>query len=594
MSGLEVIGVVLGSIPLLVSALESYKDGIGTIRRIRHHAKVMSNLSAALSTEEAILRNTCETLLGGIVHPKDMTPLLEIPFGPLWRDPEIEARVERRLGHTLEEFMALVRSMEEAVKDMRLKLGLGHNFETKTGNQSISRRGMIVIALQASTHQESIKRLADINMKLHVMMAGNLQNEPHRIVYSQDKLFNLLQAVSRSIYNALRYSLSCTCAHSHGVGFGLPKARAIGRMKDEEVLLKRLDFHLILENKSQSAKGKELSSWVWDELVLRLAETPMKTCTTTALPAVTDVPAKKLKFTRVKFLGGDISTAILPTTSPLGRGESTMDRISSLAPETRQLVHVKDICHTLSSKRSDVKGKGSYGYLLDMTAQAQQRFEMFPFESSTEKDEGATIRLGDVFTQGHRPSLLRKYHIAAVAASGVLSLHNTLWMPATLTTKDVFLISRHGEVDFDEIYFAKKSLHDTGGSTMAPSHSPSSEEAGIPTLLYLGIFLAEVMLWKPACEFWDDEDVDLSGVRIEDVFDYRTAKGFDRIKSLLERIEFVSSPEFMGVVKHCIKCDLNARKLSLDDDTFRQAIYSHIVLPLQDADRIVSGKMTAG
>jgi hypothetical protein len=473
----------------------------------------------------------------------------------------------------------------------------------------IGKRDMIKIALQFSTHEESLKKLSDTNQKLDLMMTGNLRNEPYRKVHSPAKLFSLLQAVSRSIYNALRSSLSCTCAQSHGISFGLPTPRVAGRVQDEEALIKRLNFRLVFANKPWDSKGKAHSSWVWDELVLRLAEIPMKVCTTTILPAATNVVAKESRLTRIRFLDDDTTPSAIRTPSPLDKAELTtsrgfdashpiiadsVGRISPLPRETRGLVQVKDICRTLGGKRPEVKYQDSYGYLLDETTQKRQRFEVFPFRSSYDTDECTTIHLRDAFTQKHRPSLARKYHIAATTASSVLFMHKTLWMPAILTTKDVFLISRHGNVDFDEIYLAKKSLTDFECSTTAPNHKSSSEEAGVSTLYYLGIFLVEVMLWKPVYEFWDDEGVDLSGIPLEDIFDYTTAKGFARIERLLKRIEWISSSEFREVVEHCIKCDLRASSFTLNDDTFRQAVYSEIVLPLQDADRLTGGKMTAG
>ncbi|KAI0801634.1 hypothetical protein GGR55DRAFT_469519 [Xylaria sp. FL0064] len=609
MSGFEVVGIVLGAIPLLISALEHYERGIQTIQIVRRRAKVMHSLASALSTEQTILRNTCETLLGGIVDPKDMKPLLAEPFGPLWQDPETKALVERRLDHTLKDFEALVRSMNEAVEEIRSKLGLGRDFEMRIDDGPIGKRDMIKIALQFSTHEASLKRLADINQKLDLMMTGNLRNEPYRKVRSQDRLFSLLQAVSRSIYNALKSSLSCTCAQSHGVGFGFPTPRVTGRVQDEEALVKRLNFHLVLANRPQDTKGKAHSTWVWDELVLRLAELPMKGCTTAVLPATTGAVVKKTRSVRVKFLDEDTAKPALQVPSSPANGESTAARglgthhqVLPTPPEycpapqreVRQLVHVKDICSTLSSKQPDVGHQDPYGYLLDETAQRRQRFEVYPFRSSYDSDECAMIYLRDAFSQRNRPSLARKYHITATAASSVLFMHNTSWIPTTLTIKDVFLISRDGNIDFGEIYLAKKPNEDLKNSTSAPDYLSSSEAVGVSTLYYLGIFLMEVMLWKPVYEFWDDEGSDLSGIPLDDIFDYTTAKGFARIESILKRIEWISSPEFKEVVEHCIKCDLTASSLSLDDNTFRQSIYNDIVLPLQDADRLAGGKMTTG
>jgi len=129
MSGFEIIGVVLGSIPLMISALEHYERGLMTVRVLQNRAKMMHALATSLSTEETILRNTCETLLAGIVDPEDLQLLVADPFGPLWQDPNTKALIERRLDHTLKDFKALVHSMNEAIEEMRSKLGLNLDSE---------------------------------------------------------------------------------------------------------------------------------------------------------------------------------------------------------------------------------------------------------------------------------------------------------------------------------------------------------------------------------------------------------------------------------------------------------------------------------
>ncbi|KAI1112309.1 hypothetical protein F5Y14DRAFT_463593 [Nemania sp. NC0429] len=583
MSGFEIIGVVLGSIPLLISALEHYERGIKTIQIIRRHARVMQSLALKLGTEQTILRNTCETLLGGIIDPRDMKPMLEEPFGQLWQNPDTKALVEQRLDHTLKDFEALVHSMRETVEEIRSKLGLGLHFEIRIDDSPIGTRNIVKIALRFSTYEESLKRLADINQKLDLMTTGNLRNEPYRKIRSPEKLYNLLQTISRSIHNSLRSSLSCSCAQSHGVGFSLPAPRAPGRVQGEEALVKRLSFHVILANKPQDSKGKSRSSWKWDELTLRQAELPIETCTTALLPAATDVVEKKSKLFRVKFFLGK------------ERHQNVTEAATSIPlplTETQKPRQLKDICRTLSEKRLDVQRQASLGYLLDETPPRPHMFEVFPSKVSWDDDECTTIHLGGVFSQGHRPSLARKYHIAAMAASSVLFMHNTPWMLAILTIEDVFLISRHGNVAFDEIYLERTPLHDLERSTIAPNYGSSSLDApGVSTLLHLGIFLVEV---KPIYEFWDDGHVDTSNTPLDGIFDYTTDKGSERVGKILKAVEGISSPEFKEVVEHCIKCDFNASHLSLDNDTFRQAVYQDIVLPLQDADQLASGKMIVG
>ncbi|KAI1365123.1 hypothetical protein F5Y08DRAFT_328246 [Xylaria arbuscula] len=571
MSGFEVVGIVLGAIPLLISALEHYERGVKTIQVFRRNAKVMHTLATALSTEQTILRNTCETLLSGIIDPRDMKPLLADPFGPMWQDPDTQALIERRLDHTMKDFRVLIYSMRQAVEEMRVKLGLESNLQIKVNTEPISKREMIKIALQFSTHETSLNRIADINQKLDLMIVGNLRNEPY---------------LSRSIFNTLRTSLSCSCASSHSVGFGLPTPKVIGQADDEETL---------------DTKGKAHRTWVWDEFVLRLAKIPMNVCAATPLPTSINVAKKNSRLKRVNFLDNSTTELLMQRLSLIsGKSKASQGVASSSQVVTQPfshdrsppLIQVKDICRTLSSNRPDIKDQGPYGYLLDETTQVEQRFELYPFKSSFDSDECTMVYLTGVFSQRVRPSLAQKYHIAATAATGILFMHNTSWMPTALTINDVFLVSRHGDVDFGKIYLAKRSLHSFGASASTSTHGVSQGVTGGSALYYLAVFLMEIIMWKPVYHFWDEEDFDVTNVPFEDIFDYTTAKGFARIEGILKRIEWIGSPEFREVVENCIKC--NSSALSLDDDTFRQGVYNDIVLPLQDADRLVGGKMTVG
>src|SRR4051794_4057127 len=69
MSGFEVAGVVLGSLPLVISALEHYRDGLRSIQRWRKYERELQSLVRNLETERAKLQNVCEKLLVGLVPP---------------------------------------------------------------------------------------------------------------------------------------------------------------------------------------------------------------------------------------------------------------------------------------------------------------------------------------------------------------------------------------------------------------------------------------------------------------------------------------------------------------------------------------------
>jgi hypothetical protein len=125
MSGFEVVGVVLGGLPLIVSALENYGNGTKVIRRWGRYRWEMQRLMSNVCTEEGLFRNTCEKLLSGIVATTELERLLRDSRGPLWKDPEIRRRLEGRLCDSYENYVERMDDMKLAVEDFKLRLDLG-------------------------------------------------------------------------------------------------------------------------------------------------------------------------------------------------------------------------------------------------------------------------------------------------------------------------------------------------------------------------------------------------------------------------------------------------------------------------------------
>src|SRR6266566_2075975 len=104
MSGFEIVGVILGAFPVIISALEHYAQGVSTVKRFLRYKSELKNLLRQIVAENAIFINSCEALLTGIVRVDQMTPFLENPGGKLWHDPEIEKQLKKRLKGAYEGF----------------------------------------------------------------------------------------------------------------------------------------------------------------------------------------------------------------------------------------------------------------------------------------------------------------------------------------------------------------------------------------------------------------------------------------------------------------------------------------------------------
>ncbi len=127
MSGFEIAGVVLGSVPILISALQLYIDGASTMKRWRFHAKELKSMVRVLDTEHAKLQNVCEKLLTGIVPDAEIESMINDPFGKAWQSREISAKIRLRLWRSFTVFEDGLRDMNEAMEELKCKMGMGYD-----------------------------------------------------------------------------------------------------------------------------------------------------------------------------------------------------------------------------------------------------------------------------------------------------------------------------------------------------------------------------------------------------------------------------------------------------------------------------------
>ena len=125
MSGFEVAGVVLAVFPLLVNGLQRFAEGVETIKSWKRYHRELSNYVRTLETQGTYCQDTIEELFDGIIHSDDeYNALKEDPGGALWRQPQYEGQLRRRLNHSYKNYMETMINMLETLKDVRRRLGM--------------------------------------------------------------------------------------------------------------------------------------------------------------------------------------------------------------------------------------------------------------------------------------------------------------------------------------------------------------------------------------------------------------------------------------------------------------------------------------
>lgn len=125
MSGFEVVGVVLGAVPLLISALEHYSDGIEIIGEMLEYREVVQDLVCSFDTATARFRLTCERLLAPLALPETtLLALLEDPESKAWEEEDLSAQLRKRLGTSYRPYSSSVKRLMKRVNKFAEKLGL--------------------------------------------------------------------------------------------------------------------------------------------------------------------------------------------------------------------------------------------------------------------------------------------------------------------------------------------------------------------------------------------------------------------------------------------------------------------------------------
>jgi hypothetical protein len=126
-TGFEIVGVIMAVIPLVISALEHYEEGVSTIEKFFRYKREIRSIIESLSTENVMFKNSCEQLLSDFLSPFELADMLHDPRGETWKQPHIAAQLRTRLDRSYDVYMIHVGNMDSAIKKLVKKLDLDEN-----------------------------------------------------------------------------------------------------------------------------------------------------------------------------------------------------------------------------------------------------------------------------------------------------------------------------------------------------------------------------------------------------------------------------------------------------------------------------------
>lgn len=613
MSGFEVAGIVLGSIPLLISALEHYGEGLSTIQRWRKYERELKALIRNLKTEQVKLQNVCEKLLVGLVPTSDIEAMIESPFGELWRQEIIEKKIRARLWKSPAVFKDTITDVSTAINELKREID-----SQRDGNVSELKRG--IFTLKRPHFTERLATIRNGISDLENLTDRNIELEPERRVRSQTKLFSVLRDMSSSFYRALRASLRCSCKHQ--VGLELQRRSAdISPLDDDDTIMKDLSFRLTISYESitycdGTDSKRELA---WQEIAIKATRTnppqilpasppptPTPSTITFSSTASTIIPGQTSKLAAaqgktkakksVSFRFSQSTSTTTTSASSTNTSTSTLTKLVQTSTELHTLIPnltmgvatsvafssvgvALDLCEKLrqSQKRA---AEDTFGTLMDQLPQTTRRYSIHPSPSADDSRSWSIVSLRDVLEKKDQfpPLSYRdRLRLAVLISSSVLQLHGTPWLPSILTSRHIFFIQKNN-IPSPEMYrhpVLLRRLPDEEDHPAIDNTGISAERN--PTLLSLGCVLIEVILGKTLnsrCTPPADPKVSKNGAGVDLMADYVTAQG------LMNEVRMKSS-NYETAVARCVDGMLHRQHCGLENGDLCQDVYSGVVVLLE-------------
>ncbi|KAK0665312.1 hypothetical protein QBC41DRAFT_367684 [Cercophora samala] len=595
MSGLEIAGAVLGSIPILISALERYGDAASAFRRQRKYKSELDYLKRNLQTERVKLQNVLEKLINGLVSSAQLEAMIKDPDGNEWKTESIQRKVKARLCESYEPFERNVEGVNLALQEMEQKLGTQND-----GKVSEFRRG--IFTLKRAAFDDLLKKIREGVSNLEKLTDQGIDLEPSRRVRSQGKLLQILRNLSNSLYRALQLSLPCGCQHDLGMKLER-RAFDIALEHDEEKMICEWTFNLAVSSMSRpgTTVQDQKAMPAWQKVLVKPTPSPPPTTLSSRSPT-SDIhplipqtsaaasPTARLKGKKtVTFRFSPlVSTSTVTTVVETQPQKTISTAISDLtnimtAPLLSRITTTINLCESFQKLQQScaVQDRSPYGVIIDQQALSMGRqYTVYPSEPTS---TWSLISLREILEQkdSYLPMSYRdRLHLALVISSNVLQLHGTPWAPDTLDSHNVFFLARNGYPLYSHPLFLN-----THSPSTKPASSPSASDSGIafvfdrePKLLTLGFLLIELMLGQTLESLRGETG---SGIFPEGslVWKYVIAH------NALPRVR-TESLNYWTAVRRCMDGDLHTRGsgtdgTGLDSVSLCEEVYSGIVALLE-------------
>lgn len=125
MSGIEIAGLVLGAFPLIITALERYREGAELLSDWWRIQRAYKSCKREVEYHRILFEtNVEEFLLPLVVDNEELKALMDSPAGEEWDDPELEERLQQRLPKSYNLFIDIMGEIRQLMEKLLKEMGV--------------------------------------------------------------------------------------------------------------------------------------------------------------------------------------------------------------------------------------------------------------------------------------------------------------------------------------------------------------------------------------------------------------------------------------------------------------------------------------
>ncbi|PSN59642.1 hypothetical protein BS50DRAFT_537095 [Corynespora cassiicola Philippines] len=170
MSGIEIVGVVLGAIPLIIAALENYESASDRVADFIKWRGQLSALIQSLWMHQTSYHMSLRYILEPILNPEEIEAMILNSGHGMWENKDVALALQGRLGFAYQVYMKTVSDIDDTLKTLVCRLNIdGSTMVPKNGLSAIivanpvlhssPKQFMFKKALKFTMERKQIKKL---------------------------------------------------------------------------------------------------------------------------------------------------------------------------------------------------------------------------------------------------------------------------------------------------------------------------------------------------------------------------------------------------------------------------------------------------